>query len=557
GARDASAGARRVARGAGRLQHGAAEAITGAQRLRDGLRPGAESLGELGQAAGEVEKSARTTYETLLAMTVGKADPRYREALEAAGRTHAAASGRHPLTGARVKAGYDGLELALAQARDRVAEAADGADRLASGLAELERGAQRTERGAGELATGVDRLHGGADELASGLLKLERGLRRGAAGTGALTQGSSRMHDGLSRLAHGAGRLDHGLRRLRDGGQALTSGLASGNGRVARLGPELNRGRRSVDGFQRRLARLDSGATGRALDAAPATLRSGYAALAALDTAKRSDRDRASSVISLDDGGSTARMLVVPAVEAGGTRGLYERLVRDARALGDGTGADVAVGGVRAKLIDYDARIAARMPLLVLTLAAASWLALVLVLRALLLSLVAVLLNLLAVAVAFGALAIAFQGEDPLLGGPGYLDVIAVSGIFAVVFGLSIDYQVFLLSRMREAYERHGDPAAAIDDGLHRTGGVVTGAAAIMVAVFLAFSTAPFLSIRQFGVGLAAAVLLDATLIRLVLLPALMRLLGDRAWWLPRWLDRLLPRIDVEPQPTRVARQRA
>jgi RND superfamily putative drug exporter len=121
-----------------------------------------------------------------------------------------------------------------------------------------------------------------------------------------------------------------------------------------------------------------------------------------------------------------------------------------------------------------------------------------------------------------------------------------------MTFALSIDYEVFLLSRMREEYARSGDPQAAITHGLQNTARVVTGAAAIMIGVFVAFSVSTYVGVRQLGVGLTVAVLLDATLVRLVLLPALMKLMGGAAWWLPAWLDRLLPNVDVEGPPEEV-----
>lgn len=113
--------------------------------------------------------------------------------------------------------------------------------------------------------------------------------------------------------------------------------------------------------------------------------------------------------------------------------------------------------------------------------------------------------------------------------------------MFAVLFGLSMDYEVFLLSRIREDYDRTGDNAVAVANGLATTGRVVTPAAAIMVVVFSSFVLGIDRSIKLFGLGLAAAVLLDATLVRMVMVPATMELLGDRNWWLPRWLDHVLP----------------
>ncbi len=176
----------------------------------------------------------------------------------------------------------------------------------------------------------------------------------------------------------------------------------------------------------------------------------------------------------------------------------------------------------------------------------ATFLILVVVLRALVLAAVAVLLNLITVAVAFGVLTLLFEVPDGWpLGGHSYVDAIGAAGIFGIVFGLSIDYAVFLLMRMREHYENSASNEEAIVFGLERTARVITGAAAIMMAVFVAFAGAPIATISQLGVGLAVAVLLDATVVRIVLLPALMLLLGERVWWLPQWLERILPEIDL------------
>jgi RND superfamily putative drug exporter len=118
--------------------------------------------------------------------------------------------------------------------------------------------------------------------------------------------------------------------------------------------------------------------------------------------------------------------------------------------------------------------------------------------------------------------------------------------MFAILFGLSMDYEVFLLSRIREQYLAHGHPRDAVADGLARTARVITAAAAIMICVFLAFLVADEVFLKLLGIGMATAVLVDATIVRMVLVPAVMQLLGRANWWLPDWLDRVLPRIDLE-----------
>jgi RND superfamily putative drug exporter len=171
---------------------------------------------------------------------------------------------------------------------------------------------------------------------------------------------------------------------------------------------------------------------------------------------------------------------------------------------------------------------------------------LVLILRAPLLAALAVILNLASVAAAIGVMALVCRIPDGYpLGGHPYVDTVGAAAIFGVTFGLSIDYAVFLLVRMREHYDEFGDNAKAIEFGLEKTARVITGAAVIMMAVFIAFASAPIATVSQIGIGLTVAVILDATVVRVVLLPALMLLVGDRVWWLPRPLERVLPRLNV------------
>ncbi len=162
----------------------------------------------------------------------------------------------------------------------------------------------------------------------------------------------------------------------------------------------------------------------------------------------------------------------------------------------------------------------------------------------------AAVLNLLSVAAAYGVMVVVFQwgwGAE-LLGLPhaGPISSWVPILMFAILFGLSMDYQVFLLSRIREDYLATGDPHGSVVRGLSSTGRVITSAAAIMVAVFIGFALDADPTVKMMGVGMAVAVLIDATVVRLVLVPATMTLLGRANWWLPTWLDRILPRLDVD-----------
>jgi RND superfamily putative drug exporter len=171
------------------------------------------------------------------------------------------------------------------------------------------------------------------------------------------------------------------------------------------------------------------------------------------------------------------------------------------------------------------------------------------VFRSVLVPLKAVIMNLLSIGGAYGLVVVIFQwgwGVELLNTANGPIEPFLPMMMFAIVFGLSMDYEVFLLSRVREEYVRSGDPVNSVADGLAATARVITAAAAIMVVVFGSFVLEDNRVIKMFGVGLASAVLLDATLVRMLLVPATMELLGARNWWLPRWLDRILPTLDVE-----------
>jgi RND superfamily putative drug exporter len=216
----------------------------------------------------------------------------------------------------------------------------------------------------------------------------------------------------------------------------------------------------------------------------------------------------------------------------------------------DGTGLTVDLGGLVPANVDTTEGVASRLPLFFGGVLLMSFLLLMMVFRSVLVPVKAVVMNLLASAGAFGVLALAVSGGwlGDLVGIPESIPVpIQLPiGIFAILFGLSMDYEVFLLSRIKEEYDRTGDNALAVADGLAKSARVITAGAAIMVTVFISFVLGHDVMAKMFGIGLAAAVLIDATLIRMVLVPATMELLGDRNWWLPKWLDRLLPRINIE-----------
>ncbi len=237
-------------------------------------------------------------------------------------------------------------------------------------------------------------------------------------------------------------------------------------------------------------------------------------------------------------GGTTARVIVVPRNGPFDSRNeaLRPRLERETARSARRLGAEGVVGGPAVILDDFDRATESRYVPLALLLSVVTFLVLLAAFRAPLLALLAVLLNLVTVGASIGVLVILFQGDNPLLGGSGELDAISLMGVFAIVFGLSIDYEVFIISRMLEGRRLTGTTDGAIRHSIEKTARIITGAAFIMAAVFLAFAISPVMNTRQFGVGATVAVLLDATVVRLVLLPALVKLFGDRTFWVPRWL---------------------
>ncbi len=211
---------------------------------------------------------------------------------------------------------------------------------------------------------------------------------------------------------------------------------------------------------------------------------------------------------------------------------------------------DAKVGGLTAASTDFADYMGDRMPLLIGVVLLLSFLLLMVVFRSLLVPLKAVVMNLLSIGAAYGILVAIFQWGWGLgllgVDRSGPIEAWVPMFLFAIVFGLSMDYEVFLLSRIREEYDRTKNNAVAVADGLASTARVITAAALIMFCVFGAFALGDDRQLKLFGLGLGIAVLLDATIVRMILVPATMELLGDRNWWLPKWLDRILPRIKVE-----------
>ncbi|GJM36665.1 MAG: MMPL family transporter [Acidimicrobiales bacterium] len=258
------------------------------------------------------------------------------------------------------------------------------------------------------------------------------------------------------------------------------------------------------------------------------------------------------SPITVNAAGDTAIASVFPTTspQDEATRELLDRLRSGVIPSIDSSGLVVHVGGVTAVFEDLGTTLADRLPVFIAAVIGLSFLLLMVVFRSIVIPIKAAVMNLLSIGAAYGVMVAIFQwgwGKDLIgLDATGPIQSFIPMLLFAVLFGLSMDYEVFLLSRIREEYVRSGDNATAVADGLAATARVITAAAAIMVAVFGSAALAEDRTTKLFGIGLATAIFFDATLVRSLLVPATMELMGKANWWYPSWLDRLTPQINIE-----------
>jgi RND superfamily putative drug exporter len=539
GVDEASGGSSRLARGAERASSGAgqlsariADARTTSETfshqakvLRNDLETGRDQLRALGPPIGSADASLARTLRALDAMTTGRTDPRFQEALEAARAARQALTGADPTSGEQLDPAYAGVADGIADAEGQFALGLYLSDRLRTQGRRTERGVQRLSKGADSLDAGLKRLSTSNQRLSDGLQRLATGGVQLPAGLERLVAGAQRLTAGVAQVNAGAGRLSAGI-----GGPGSEPGLAGG---IQQMATGVADQRRS--GQSERLERES-----------PGLFKSGMLPLALVDGTQPAARERTQFVLDLSNGGRTAQMTAFPIFAANDPRigALRERIALAAERI-ERPGLEVAVGGPAALFDDYTKASTDRLPLTVAIFMLVSLLILVVAVRAIPLALLCVALNLLTVGVTFGVMQLTFGTDNPLFGGAGYVDVISLGLTLGVVFALSIDYQVFLLGRIREEYRMTGDNERALNAAIGATASVITGAAVVMVAVFLAFCLSSYIGIRQMGVGLAVAVFLDATVVRLVLLPAAMRLVGDRIWWMPGWLDRRLPNVSL------------
>lgn len=525
GTREVRRGQHRAAMGGLALKYGIRDLIPRLRhstllplhRLDDELTAMRGTVPYLENRTDEVEGQLATALLEFQRLPESPSDPHYLTAIKAvqAAQELLTSSGTSSAPGheAGVSTSPQDLGAEVLHASERTDQATSGADHA---LEELQEEAALARR------------------LVQGLTRLEQGGQSLDIGAHRLARSATALADGLPRLSHGATALSGGTEQLTAGSTSLAEHLDRGYTLSRPLEPGLKKaatqstsGSSTLRGQSHRLRELS-----------PGILQSGYLNLAALDGTPASARSKVEQAVDVDRGGQAARILVIPKHE--GSVELDSRLRADAPRLARRLDGTAGVAGGPAVLNDYSHQSRSRLPVVVAVVSLVTFLSLALILRALVVPALTVILNLLSVAVAFGVLALVSSlPSGAPIGHWGYIDTIGAVAIFAIAFGVSIDYSVFILVRMREEFDRTGDHRDAVRTGFNRTARVITGAALMMVAVFAAFATSSLAIVSQLGVGLTVAILMDATVIRLVLLPALLLLVGERAWWLPAPLIRL------------------
>lgn len=514
GTTKASTGAGRLTGALERAHEKTIEAAGSTRLLKNAMRSGDDRLGEVRAPIQTTEERLAAAWQALQRMTTGRADSEYAAVQSALEAATLQLSGKDARTGEQPDPAYAGVGAGVDRAEGQFGVGLYLASRM-----------QKSNHQASE---GTKKLADASARLDRGLQRLAKGSRQVSDGVGALARGGAKLSPALQRLGQGAERLAGGLGLLETGAGQLAGGLGTGAEKSKLLTSALGR-------IENGLEQPGAGGSGLSelKQRSPGLFRSSYFILASLDGSPPTKRSQLVSLVNLDRGGMDARMLVIPRDEPNSdqARETKERLEVEAEGLARKTGAEVVVGGVAPGEIDINDAIRGQAPLMRIVLSLVSLLILIPVLRSLTVPVLAALINLLTVSASFGVLALLFDGS--FLGGPGFVDASVIVGTMMVMFGLAIDYEVFVFARIREEYVRTGSTDTAIKNGLDRTAHVVTGAAVIMISVFLAFSVSEFMSIRNFGVAQAVAVFIDAFLVRLIVVPAMMGWLGKWCWWMP------------------------
>ena len=530
GSKQLDAALARLSKGAAQIRAGTAEARRDARSLADSanflkgrLDEANAGLASVGDPSGDAAGAVSAAIAALDAMPASaKSDPNFQSAYSSLTSAQGSLKSSGSIADARRQ--YDAVTNAFQIGVDRAYEAANGAEKLADGVNQLSSGLGEVAKHTGTLSSGLSRLYAGSGALSGGLNPLQSGAFALADGLGRLDAGTSELSGGLSSGYRKSRRLSSGLRRI-------DSALPRSRGARGKSSDG------SVDD-----ASLDLAAVG----------RSAYLTMALLSGAPAEEKKNLQLVLNEERGGRAARIYLFterfPTDKS--IAPFADRLKRASAELARDTGTRVTVGGQGETFLDYDRFAGARIWPLIAAMSLMSFFFLLIVFRSVLLAFKAVVLNTITVGAAMGVIYLLYSGDNPLLGGPGWIEATSFFVVYSTTFALSMDYEIFMIDRMRESYLRTGSNETAIRDGVTKTASIVTGSAAVMSVLFLAMAvTSELVSNAQMGLGLALAITIDATIVRLVLLPASMRLFGQWNWWLPDWLDRVLPHVSLHREP--------
>jgi X-X-X-Leu-X-X-Gly heptad repeat protein len=520
GAAQISSGLNAALSGARQLRTGSAAALTGSQKINSGLgqavgpvKTGVPIVKQLAgdvTTAGNSAKSDAASAQTLAAQ-LDDAAASLQALPQSAERTAALGA----VASARTAA--DNLGASLGTNSDRLAGASGVATAFAGQVAQL--------------STGLAQLYAGSSELTSGISRLKAGNAGLAAGIDKLATGGGQLTNGVTALRNGAAQLEAGLGQLTGGAGQLASGLSSGTGPAGQLATGLGTAHSKVAQFRKSLPSPKD--LENLQKQSPGLFDSGYFVLAAIEGAPAAQRNQASFAVNLEQGGNAGQITVVSRYPADDKRTteLGEDLSDATDKFAAQTNTEAALGGPAGSLADFSSEAASSIWPVIAGVSIVILLLLMALLRTVVLPTVAVAFNLLNAAATFGIMTVLFSGDNPPLGGPGYIDPLSIIAIFVSVFGMTIVFEVLLLSRTRDAFVATGDPHGALRFGLDRTAAMATGAAIAMVAAIVPFAASQLIVARQLGVGVAIVIILDALIVRPVLLPAAVELLGRRSWW--------------------------
>lgn len=535
GAGQLHAGLGKAEAGASQISGGLAQALDAARQLRDGAGQaltGSQQLqAGIGKAATPVKQGLPIVQQMATSVTAG--DQAVKSALgssqaASAQLDQAAAQLQALPSSPEVTAALNSVQAAQSAAASTTATLNDASPKL-SGAAVIS-SAFATQ--VGQLSTGLAQLYAGSSALTNGISQLQAGNAALAAGIDKLAGGGGQLTNGISALRAGAGQLETGLGQLTSGAGQLAGGLSGGIGPAGQLTGGLGQLEAGVAQFRTTLPSPKD--LQRLQKQSPGLFDSGYFVLAAIEGAPPAQRNQATFAVNLTRGGSSGQITVVSRYGAAAptTQRLGDDLQHEAAAFGAATNTQVAVGGPAGNLGDFTSETKSSIWPVVVGLAVIVSLLLMALLRAIVLPLVAVAFDLLTAAAAFGVVTLLCSGDNPPMGGPGYVDPMSIIATLAAVFGITIIYEVALLQRTREAFVEDGDAHAALRTGLRGTAAAGTGAALAMLAAIVPFIVVgDLLVVRQVGVGVAAAIILDALIVRPVLLPAAAEVLGRAAWW--------------------------